>query len=185
MASGAKWKQVEPYVLDPSNGDGVSPDDVAYWLGLSLLAWETAAGVEIFGERDTSVSVDAADTASPDGKNEVMFGDIADAGAVAYTIVWGVFYGPPAGRYLVEWDMVFDDPDYTWGDAGPTDEVNLGDTSVMDFWNVCTHEAGHAAGLGHPDDSCTEESMYRFTQQGETKRRTLNAGDIAGIQKLY
>ena len=42
-----------------------------------------------------------------------------------------------------------------------------------------------AAGLSHPGDTCTEATMYRFTQEGETKKRTLNAGDIAGIQALY
>jgi len=42
-----------------------------------------------------------------------------------------------------------------------------------------------AAGLGHPDDSCTEETLYRFAAFGETKKRTLNTGDIAGINELY
>jgi len=32
---------------------------------------------------------------------------------------------------------------------------------------------------------CTEETMYRFATEGETKKRTLNTGDITGIKKLY
>ena len=55
----------------------------------------------------------------------------------------------------------------------------------MDFENVSTHEIGHSDGMGHPDDSCTEESMYRFSANGETKKRDLNTGDIAGINQLY
>ncbi len=51
----------------------------------------------------------------------------------------------------------------------------------MDFQNIVTHESG----MGHPSDDCTEETMYRFASLGETKKRTLNAGDIAGIKKLY
>ena len=55
----------------------------------------------------------------------------------------------------------------------------------MDFENIATHELGHAMGMAHPADSCTEETMYRFASSGETKKRTLNAGDIAGIKGLY
>ena len=51
--------------------------------------------------------------------------------------------------------------------------------------NIKTHEAGHAAGLGHPDNTCTEETMYAFASIGETKKRTVNSGDIAGIKDLY
>jgi len=55
----------------------------------------------------------------------------------------------------------------------------------MDFENIATHELGHAAGMGHPSDSCTEETMYRFADFGEIKKQTLEAGDIAGIKALY
>ena len=80
---------------------------------------------------------------------------------------------------------MFDDTEFRFGDAGPTNEIGLGDVTIMDLLNIATHEAGHAAGLGHPDDSCTEETMYRFASSGETKKRTLHAGDIAGIVDLY
>ena len=183
LASGAKWKTVEPYVIGPTNGE-ISSTDFASWTAAGLLAWESAAGTPIFGAPDPDGTVDGADEMAPDGKNEILFASIAEPGTVAVTIVWGVFSGPPFGRELVEWDMVLDS-DLTWGNAGPGSETALGDTSVMDFWNVFTHEAGHAAGLSHPGDTCTEATMYRFTQEGETKKRTLNAGDIAGIQALY
>ena len=31
----------------------------------------------------------------------------------------------------------------------------------------------------------TEETMYAYADFGETKKRTLEAGDITGVQKLY
>lgn len=81
--------------------------------------------------------------------------------------------------------MVFDD-EYTWGDAGPTSETELGDTSIMDLQNIATHEFGHAAGLDDLyESSCSEETMYGYAEAGETKKRTLNDGDIAGITELY
>ena len=55
----------------------------------------------------------------------------------------------------------------------------------MDFENIATHELGHSFGMGHPDSTCIEETMYAYADFGETKKRVLNAGDIAGIQELY
>lgn len=51
--------------------------------------------------------------------------------------------------------------------------------------NIATHELGHAMGLGHPSDACTEETMFAYANYAETKKRDLNAGDMAGIKKLY
>ena len=76
--------------------------------------------------------------------------------------------------------MVFDNVDFQWGDVEAS-----GISSYMDFLNIATHEIGHAAGMGHPPETCTEETMYAFAEEGETKKRTLEAGDIAGIQELY
>ncbi len=183
IAKGTYWKTIEDYMVDPTNNDGVTAADVRAYISNAIGSWETALGAQIFGVEVTD-TVDGADTVSPYDKNEVLFGTFTDSNTVAATIVWGIFGGPPFNRRLVEWDMVFND-DYAWGNAGLTNETGLGDTSVMDFLNVATHEVGHAAGLGHPSDACTEETMFRFTQNGETKRRTLHAGDIAGIQALY
>ncbi|MFC1703100.1 matrixin family metalloprotease [Patescibacteria group bacterium] len=118
-----------------------------------------------------------ADTTSPDGVNEVYFGNIDDPGVIGVTIVWGIFGGAPHGRELVEWDQVYDEVDYAWSASGETEK--------MDFENVATHELGHSMGLTHPDDSCDLETMYRYTDYGETMRRDLHDGDIAGIDSLY
>lgn len=178
LANGAKWRTVEPYGLDPNNSSGVSTADIRYWTGVGLITWETPVG-EIFGERDDSMVVDGADTQTTDGKNEILFALMSDPNVVAATIVWYTI-GPPFTREIVEWDMVLNDDTtaFRWGDAAA-------DPSVMDYLNVFTHEAGHAAGLDHPSDACTEETMYRFTEVSETKKRTLNAGDEAGITALY
>lgn len=77
----------------------------------------------------------------------------------------------------MEWDQVYDDVDFDWSDNG--------EAGKMDFEEIATHELGHAVGLGHPEDSCTEETMYRYASLGETKKRDLNTGDIAGIATLY
>lgn len=178
LSKGARWKTTEQYVLDTTNSDGLSNSFVADSVEASLNAWDDQVAFDVFGTRNTSLIVDGADTSSPDGKNEVLFGSISDPGAIAVTIVWGIFSGPPSGRKLVEFDALYDDPDFVWGDAA----INQ---TVMDFLNVATHEKGHAGGMAHPSDSCTEETMYRFASEGEVKKRTLNNGDITGIKKLY
>jgi len=88
-------------------------------------------------------------------------------------------------REIIEFDIMFD-TDYTWGDAGDTDEEHLGDLAIMDLQNIATHEIGHGLGLGDLyDSSASEETMYGSSEYGETKKRTLYLGDIAGIQELY
>jgi hypothetical protein len=140
-------------------------------------AWNTELTSPVFGSR-VAGGVDGADSNTPDDKNEVMFAAIDDPGVIAVTITWGIFGGPPQGRELVEWDQVYDDVDFAWGDA----DTN---TSAMDMLNIAVHEVGHAAGLAHPDLTCTDETMYAYAAEGETKKRDLNAGDITGIRDLY
>lgn len=185
LAQSAKWKTVEPWVVNTENNEGLTNEYIFNNLSSSIGKWEDAADgllsngstVNILGDGSTTSSVLVADASSPDGQNEVYFGDIADQGAIAVTIVWGIFSGPPSGRKLVEWDQVYDQVDFDWSSAG--------EEGKMDFENINIHELGHSKGMGHPDDSCSEETMYRFAALGETKKRDLNPGDIAGINNLY
>lgn len=125
------------------------------------------------------------DSSSPDGDNELVFGDYPKEGVIAVTVVWGYFSGPPSWREIIEFDILFD-TDYAWGWAGDTSETELGDTSVMDLQNIATHEFGHGLGLGDLYESAaSEETMYGYSTYGETKKRTLYVGDIAGLQELY
>ncbi|MEK6909620.1 MAG: matrixin family metalloprotease, partial [Candidatus Aenigmatarchaeota archaeon] len=177
LANGAKWKTIESWVVNTANTEGLNGSFVFSNLAADIQKWEDSSAVNILGDGSTTNAILVADTASPDGQNEVYFGDVGSQGAIAVTIVWGIFAGPPSQRQLVEWDQVYDQADFDWSATG--------EAGKMDFENIATHEIGHSDGMGHPDDSCTEETMYRFAAAGETKKRTLNAGDIAGIQVLY
>lgn len=171
LANGAKWKTTESYV--------VASDIDAILTGKDFETWDTQVAFDVFGTRDLNSVADGADTVSPDNKNEIMWGNIDSPGAIAVTIVWGVFGGKPSERALVEYDVVFDNTDFVWGDA----TVN---PSVMDFENIATHEFGHAAGLADLyQPSCSEQTMYGYANYGEIKKRDLEIGDIAGIKALY
>lgn len=177
LASGARWKTVENYLLDSTNANGMSDDFVAAAIQNATQAWDDQTGRGIFGPR-VAGAIDGADTSAPDGKNEIYFAYINSSSTIAATTVWGRFSGPAALREIVEWDQVYDDVKFAFGDA----TVNSG---VMDMLNIAAHEVGHAAGMGHPADSCAEETMYAFAAAGETKKRDLNAGDVTGIKTLY
>jgi len=186
LASGAKWKTVEPWVVNSVNNDGLAGDFVFASLASDIAKWEDAAdgtvgntsGVDVLGGGSSTLDTLVADQSSPDGVNEVYFADVSSSGAIAVTIVWGVFSGPPFGRYLVEWDQIYDDVDYDWSSAG--------ETGKMDFENIATHELGHSVGMSDLyTTSCSEETMYGYGANGETKKQDLNGGDIAGMNKLY
>ncbi len=49
-----------------------------------------------------------------------------------------------------------------------------------DFRDVMTHELGHSTGLGHSDNTHSNNTMYYSSNRAETKRRTLAWGDKAG-----
>jgi len=177
LARGARWRSVEPYIVDPANTRGLDGGFISSNLAEDIGKWEIAAGVNILGYEVSGI-VDGADLKSPDNKNEVMFADIAKDNVIAMAIIWGIFGGPPPFRELVEWDMIFDDVDFDWSENG--------EAGKMDFENIATHELGHAVGLGDLYNSeCSEQTMYGYASYGETKKQTLESGDIAGIQKLY
>jgi len=175
-----KWKVTpEPWFVNPANARDVLSDNfVLTKLSNSIQKWEAASSTDILGSGTITTDILVADTALPiDNVNEVYFANIDSPGAIAVTIVWGIFNGPPSQRELVEWDQVYDDVDFNWSSSG--------ETGKTDFENIATHELGHSVGMDHPPDSCTEETMFASALPGETKKRDLNAGDIAGIDGLY
>ena len=143
----------------------------------SVSEWDKNTLTDLF----SSISVDDAanwDSTSPDGRNELSYGNYPESDVIGVTVVWGYFSGPPQTREITEFDILFD-TDFTWGDA----TVN---PTVMDLENITVHEMGHGLGLDDIyDGSCNEVTMYGYSTEGETKKRTLESGDITGLQKLY
>lgn len=189
LAKGAKWKNIEDYMVDPDNLTGLGSDFISANLAEDIDRWEDAADgavsdgyiLDIIGN-EISGTVDGADMSSPDGKNEVYFANVDSQGAIAITVVWGIFSGPPARRELVEWDQVYDDVDFGWSE----DCVNNDCTGKMDFENIAVHELGHSFGLADLyTGECSEQSMYGYAAGGETKKRDLEDGDMKGISSMY
>jgi len=178
LSKGAKWKTPEDYIFDANNTEGLSQTTLKGLLFSDMGTWDNEVTANIFGSEIAGV-VDGVDTSAPDGKNEVMFGSVSSPGVIAVTTVWGIFRGRSSDKELLEWDMIFNESDFDW-----SAEVG-GIVGKMDFSNIATHELGHAAGMGHPDNSCADETMYAYADFSETKKRDLYAGDITGIKELY
>jgi len=179
LSKGAKWKIVEDYVVNPYNNDnGLNEGFIVDNLAMDIDKWEFAVGVNILGEGSSTSDSLEADFNAPDNQNEVYFSNLGETNTIAFAVVWGIFGGPPPFRELVEWDMIFDDVDFDWSAEG--------EANKMDFENIATHELGHAVGLGDLyNTECSEQTMYGYSTEGETKKQTLESGDITGIQKLY
>ena len=183
LAKGAKWKGIaEPWIVNPSNDKGLTESEILPRLSANIEQWEDASGTNILGDGGVTTDPLVADTKSPDDKNEVYFADVDSPGAIAVTIVWGYFSGPPFARELIEWDQVYDDFDYDWSLDAPEDEVRQ-----MDFDNIAAHELGHTVGMGHSptDDVCLEQTMYPTAAFEEIIKRSLELGDRTGVAKLY
>jgi hypothetical protein len=109
-----------------------------------------------------------------DYKNSVSYGNYNTDGVIAVTVTWYNRFTKNA----VESDILFD-TDFTWGDA--TKNANF-----MDLQNIATHEIGHTLGLSDLyTTSCSPVTMYGYSWNGDTTKRTLESPDITGLQKLY
>jgi len=185
LGRGVSWKDLPvDYVIDPTGSD-LTEDLVANAISAGAEEWDLWTGTELFNDVYEVVYDGSWDSDIPDGRNELLFGDYPEEGVIGVTVVWGYFSGPPSLRKIIEFDVLFD-TDFTWGNAGDTNETELGDISVMDLQNIATHEIGHGVGLADMyDDACSEVTMYGYSEYGETKKRTLADSDITGIQKLY
>lgn len=172
----AGWAAPESWSFDPTNSSGIADVDAQTAFETAHATWEAAAGVDIFGsytDTNTQIAVTGLD-----GENNLRFGDTGGPGILAFANVWWPAGGKPDTRHVYEWDVVM-------MDLGQKLFTVSAEAGSFDLENVSAHEFGHALGLGHPPDTCTEETMYRFISIAETTKRDLHTGDIEGVADLY
>ena len=161
--SGIHWASSElpvTYVVDDGLDYGV--------IVTSFETWDDETATGLF------VGVKGKVTAgSLDDINALSYGDYPYAGVIAVTYIW--YYGDTGE--IVEVDTIFD-TDYSWSVTG--------ESGTMDLQNIATHEFGHWLVL---DDlynrPARTQTMYGYSTYGETIKRTLESGDIAGLESIY
>jgi len=183
IANGLKWRGAEDYSFNPGGSSPSFSSDIS----AAMATWDDQVGFQIFGSLSTSNT--AMVNENSDGDNVFVFDNLDNypwlnigdsSNVIAVTIVWGYYNGPPQLREIEEVDMIFNTGSaWGWGDA----TVN---PTLMDVQNIAAHEVGHAAGMGDLYRvSAQDETMFGYSSIGETKKRDLYYGDIAGITNLY
>ncbi len=204
----SKYPNGVPYVINPSwavKSYGLKADDVVREIKYALESWDLAVDLsdcevdyvvypdyeDVGYKTDASYTINLfnddpkvdykarASTSYPDYKNVITWGR-AQRGVVAYAIIW---YDSNTGE-IVDADMVLNSY-YKWGIAdGDESTVNFKDK--FDIRNIVTHEAGHWCGLDDLYDSAySAMTMYGYASYGEEIKRTLEPGDVAGVQAVY
>lgn len=170
---GIKWPTLPiAYTINPTNNQGIDANMITSALFNSAETWDAANSKELF---NNSYTTDInAKYGVQDYKNVVVFGDYPNNSAIAVTSIWS----SKRTKQIIETDMIFNTR-FQWGNASI-------DSTKMDIQNIATHEFGHVAGLDDLyTDSCTEITMFGYSNNGETKKQTLEAADIQGLNSIY
>ena len=160
------------YVNTANNPTGVGSADFISAVQASYQTWEDDSGslVDLTYGGTTTATVDSHDYVV-----RVGWGSIGGS-TIAYCHLWmslGGSYTLP----IDDADIVFDTTK-SWSVTGASD--------TYDVQNIGTHEAGHGIGVADLYDSeDSEQTMYGYASTGETKKRTLEWGDRAGLAALY
>jgi|WetSurMetagenome_2_1015567.scaffolds.fasta_scaffold07058_2 hypothetical protein len=173
--TGEKWRVLPVNIIVDSTASLPSVD-IRAAIEEGANAWDSQTSKDIFGAATTGAASVADEGSAPDRRNEIVFGAFPDDenDIIAQTTYW---YN--VRKELVDFDIVFNTY-YKWGN------VTVDGTSVMDFLNIATHELGHGFGLDDLYDAkWNTQTMYGYASSGETMKRTLESGDIAGIQAIY
>lgn len=185
---GPKWDLTKypsgvPYVINPAG----APAGAELEVKAAFDAWDAATSTSLF---DDNPIIDSNSWwGRLDGKNNVSWQVIADGSAIAATWIW--YYdndnsgGMSDGDEIRETDMVFN-ASKQWG----VDSDGEGNASKLrnmyDVRNIATHEGGHVVGLDDIYDIIYSEiTMYGYGAKGETKKISLELGDINGTRAIY
>ena len=170
----AVWNSIPvKYYIDPDNTEGLSDSFVINAINAAAEAWDDETSIDLFDDNYEVIHDGVWNV--KDGKNVIVFGKYRGRGAsrvIAATRYWVV-----SGIYE-EFDILFNEK-MAWGDASTN-------PSVYDLQGIATHELGHGVGLLDIYSSeCYWATMYGYGSKGLTYQRTLDVGDIIGLQYLY
>lgn len=163
------------YGVDPVNNGGLPEEFVLAVIEAAAYEWDCETGENVFGSRSSAISVDGFDSVTPDGKNEIMFGDAGNPNIIAVTVVWI----DSSTRTIVEWDILFNEMSHSFGDSTLV-------SGRQDFQSIAVHEMGHALGLRDITPSrCGDVTMYYSSRLDETHKRSIESDDRTGLLDLY
>ncbi len=138
-------------------------------------AWDAVTADELFSYAGTTEKRWYAE----DGQNTVSWVKFTPRNYIAVVVMWY-----DSESIIWEFDIVFN-TFHKWG-IDPVKEDKDTIKRAFDIQNIATHEFGHPVGLDDLyDEIYSELTMYGYSSKGETKKCSLEIGDIAGAQSLY
>lgn len=184
IVNGAGWKlpATWTYRLNTSS----VPSSVGS-INLPLIAsnaygvWQNVAEGQVSFIKGSDTTVNKAQY---DGQNIITWGR-ASGSSLAVSYIWY------SSGIATEVDTIMNNRfSWKWSNPDTWTTTPAGTTcayqGVYDAQNILTHELGHTMGL---DDEYTDDfqdnTMYGYGSTTETKKDSLTAGDILGIQNLY
>ena len=172
--SGIHWAKNDlpvPYYINENATLDVPGTDEFQAVQASFQTWEDDPESYM---NYTYMGTTTLSNASLDNYNVVSWQPIdGPGGTLARTTYW---YNPTT-NLMTEFDIVFD-KDETWSATW--------ELGKFDIQNVGTHEVGHTLVLEDLYDLAdSEQTMYGYCSIGETRKRTLETGDMAGIKYIY
>ncbi|MCD5401403.1 hypothetical protein LR013_02255 [candidate division NPL-UPA2 bacterium] len=137
--------------------------------------WDEVTADELFNYAGTTTESWYAE----DGQNTVSWVKFVPPRYIAVVVIW---YDPDT-MIIWEFDIIFNAL-HKWGiDPIKEDEDTI---KAFDIQNIAAHEFGHPVDLDDLyDEIYSELTMYGYSERGETKKCSLEIGDIAGAQELY
>jgi len=165
LAPGTATYYVNPNVSLVTDGDPIEAVNAA------VESWDAVTATELFtygGETTESWY-------EYDYQNTISWVKFIPRDYIAVAVMWY----DPATMIIYEVDIVFN-TFHNWGiDPSKRDRA-------FDIQNIATHEFGHPVGLADLyDEIYSELTMYGYSRTGETKKCSLEEGDISGAQELY
>jgi hypothetical protein len=158
-----------------------SPASISYYINSSLPSgWSAAiqAGGATWNAAGSPFRFNYVGTTTrtgptADGYNIVWQKDLGAGGTIAANYYWF----DRKTKIISENDLIFNSR-LAWSTNGGS--------GTYDVQNIGTHELGHCLCLDDIYKSYQSEmTMYGYGATGETKKRTLESGDITGIKYIY
>ena len=166
---GGKVKWYVDMPISATIDDGFTAEETAR-IEESLTTWDDVSGWDV----DIGIG-DYWGSDFDDAVNAISWNkDDLDANVIGVTWIW---YYPDTGE-IVEVGVELNEDDFDWSTTG--------EPGKMDVQNIMTHEVGHwmvLEDLRQP--TAREITMYAYSNYGETIKRELQSGDVAGAQALY
>jgi len=170
---GGYLAEIAKYCINP-NVNLVTPGGPIEAVNDAAEAWDAVTADELFSYAGTTEKRWYAE----DGQNTVSWVKFTPRNYIAVAVMWY----DPENMIIWEFDIVFN-TFQKWGiDPVKEDGVTIG---AFDIQNIATHEFGHLVGLDDLyDEIYSELTMYGYSSKGETKKCTLEEGDISGAQSF-